>query len=407
MTSEDEVAREFSSWLSRHWDPDLPLRAWRGTFVDSGWSRPSWETDCFGRAMPAWSDRIVAGELAAAGAVGLPISGASFLAAETIHAHGAPELRGKFLRALLTGEDSWCQLFSEPGAGSDLASLSARAERDGDQWIVNGQKSWTTSAHYADMGMLLARTGTPGRGHDGITFFLLPMKQDGVEVRPVVQMNYRSSFNDVFLTNARISAANIVGAVGEGWPVAMTTLGFERKLGALSKPSYPAHKGRTLGEAQAEADEYFETYSWYPQRAGRVDLLVEHAVAKGRADDPEVRLALADVLVLQRVYEWTKARAATNAAGPELRAGASSIGKLLVSEIARRAANVHHLISGPDAVLEDPDAVLDGLTAEILLSVPAQSIAGGTDEIQRTILGERVLGLPREPRPGDPKAGRE
>ena len=160
------------------------------------------------------------------------------LAAPTIMTHGSDELRTRILRPTITGEVTWTQLFSEPGAGSDLAGLTTTAVRDGDDFVVNGQKVWNTSAHHADYGMLLARTDWDVPKHQGISYFVLPMDQPGVEVRPILQMNRHSSFNEVFLTDARIPAANFVGELGDGWRVARTTLMHERTFATLRRPSF-------------------------------------------------------------------------------------------------------------------------------------------------------------------------
>jgi len=329
--------------------------------------------------------------------VGSPVGSGTGLAAPTILAHGPDDLRDRFLAATLTGEVTWCQLFSEPGAGSDLAGLTTRAERDGDEWVVTGQKVWNTSAHHADLGMLLARTDWSVPKHQGITYFVLPMHQPGVEARPLRQMNGHASFNEVFLTEARVPADHVVGEVGDGWRAALTTLAFERRFGALARPSFPATQGRALDEARAEAAEHFETYKWYPQRAGRADLVAERARAAGADADPTTRQEMADLVALQRASRWTAERARAGLAlgrtpGPE-----GSIGKLANSVIARRAAHVHGRIAGAEGMLTGPDSPAGGTVAEVLVSVPAQSIAGGTDEIQHNILGERALGLPREP----------
>jgi alkylation response protein AidB-like acyl-CoA dehydrogenase len=341
----------------------------------------------------------VAGALGAAGAVGLPLGVGPALGAPTILAHGPDDVRERFLAPTVTGEQTWCQLFSEPGAGSDLAGLTTTARLDGDEWVVSGQKVWNTSAHHADLGLLLARSDWGVPKHEGLTYFVLPMDQPGVEARPLRQMNDHRSFNEVFLTEARVPRANVVGEVGGGWRVALTTLAFERRFGAMARPSFAAAGGRAVEEAQAEAAAYFETYKWYPQRAGRPDLVVERAQATGAAADPVVRQEIARLLSLQRASRWTAERARASLAlgrtpGPE-----GSIGKLATSLVARQAARVHALIAGADGLLTGPDSPLGGTIAEVLVSVPAQSIAGGTDEIQRNILGEKALGLPREPAP--------
>jgi alkylation response protein AidB-like acyl-CoA dehydrogenase len=306
-------------------------------------------------------------------------------------------VRRRFLLPTLTGELTWCQLFSEPGAGSDLAGLTTRAELDGDEWVINGQKVWNTSAHHADLGMLLARTDWDAPKHKGITYLVLPMHQPGVEARPLRQMNDHASFNEVFLTDARVPRGDVIGDINDGWRIALTTLAFERRFGAMSRPRYAAGPGRALEEARREADTHFETYKWYPQRAGRPDLVVERARATGASADARVRQEVARVLARYQSSRWTAERsraalAAGRTPGPE-----GSIGKLATSEVAREAARAHALIMGAAGLLSGPDSPLDGIVAEILVSVPAQSIAGGTDEIQKNIIGERALGLPREP----------
>jgi alkylation response protein AidB-like acyl-CoA dehydrogenase len=391
------LREEVAAWVAEQWDPDLSLVDWRRRLAASGWAAPSWPTRWHGAGLALWTDEVVSGALLAAGAVGAPVGVGMALAAPTILSHGPDEVRERFLRATLTGEQTWCQLFSEPGAGSDLAGLFTRAERDGDEWVVNGQKVWNTSAHHAHLGMLLARSDFGAPKHHGLTFFVLPMRQPGVEVRPLRQMNNHSSFNEVFLSDARVPDGHVVGEVGDGWRVALTTLAFERRFGAMNRPNYVPAPGRALDEARREADEHFATYRWYPQRAGRVDLVVERAQSTGAAHDPVVRQEIARVLSMQRVSRWTAERARAALAlgrtpGPE-----GSLGKLATSLVARQAARVHAMISGADAMLTGSTSALDGLIAEILVSVPAQSIAGGTDEIQRNIIGEKALGLPREP----------
>ncbi len=394
--SAEQVRADLTSWVQQNWDPRLPLREWRQLLLESGWAVPSWPPRWHGRGLPAWADELAGSELIRLGAVGLPVGSGTWLAAPTILAHGSDELRDRLLAPILTGEQTWCQLFSEPGAGSDLAGLSTSAVLDGDEWVINGQKVWNTSAHHADMGMLLARTDRDVPKHQGITYFALPMKQPGVEVRQLRQMNFHSSFNEVFLTEARIPRDNVIGEVGQGWKAALTTLAYERRFASLQRPGYAATAGRALDEARAEADDHFATYSWYPQRAGRPDLVIEHARAAGVSDDPVIRQAIARLLTLQRVSTWTAERArAARALGA--RPGAEgSIGKLAASTIARESAAVHAMIAGASALVTGPDSPLGGVIAEVLMSVPGQSIAGGTDEIQKNILAEKVLGLPGE-----------
>lgn len=391
------IRRDVITWLTANWDPDLSLVTWRGLLVDSGWACPSWPEQWFGRGLPPSADAVVGHEIRSFGAVGPPVGAAMTLVAPTLLEHGSDELRSRLLRPLLTGEHTWCQLFSEPGSGSDLASLSTRADRDGDEFVINGQKVWNTSAHHADYGMMLARTDTQAPKHRGITYFAFPMRQPGVEVRPIRQMNKHSSFNEVFIFDARVHRSNVVGDVGAGWGVALTTLSNERRLTVPAPVRADLADGRARCEAAAEAAEYRKTYEWYPQRAGRADLTIPQARALGRDMDPTVRQELAKLVALQRASQWTAQRAIAARAlgrqpGPE-----GSIGKLNASDIARQSAVAHSMIAGALALLDGPTALESGVIAEVLVSVPAVSIAGGTDEIQHNILGEQVLGLPKEP----------
>ncbi|HVA73211.1 MAG TPA: acyl-CoA dehydrogenase family protein [Acidimicrobiales bacterium] len=403
LTTEEDLRAEVRSWVEATWDPSLSLRAWREQLVESGWAVPSWPERWYGKGLPAWTDDVVRSEIHRCGAVSSVATGPAGLAGPTILEQGPDSTRERFLRPLLTGEEVWCQLFSEPSAGSDLAGLTATALLDGDEWIVNGQKVWNTSAHHADMGMLLARTSWDAPKHQGITYFVLPMKQPGVEVRPLRQMNYHASFNEVFLTDARIPRDWVVGEVNQGWTAALATLAHERRFSLFAELGRfeGVDPGQALDEARQEAAEISKVYSWYPQRAGRADLVVEHARTAGVERDPLVRQEIARLLALHRSSQWTAERAKASRAigrppGPE-----GSIGKLALSNVARQAAKVHAMIAGAGAMLagDDPLSPLQGVIAEILISVPGQSIAGGTDQIQRNILGERFLGLPKDPDP--------
>jgi alkylation response protein AidB-like acyl-CoA dehydrogenase len=289
----------------------------------------------------------------------------------------------------VTGEITWTQLFSEPGAGSDLAGLSTRADRDGDVFRVNGQKVWNTSAHHADYGLLLARTDWDAPKHRGITCFAVPMHQAGVEVRPLKQMNGHASFNEVYFTDALVDAANVIGEVNDGWAVALTTLAHERRLAPIHRgvigAATPA--GRAWQEAAAETARNAQPYTWYPQRAGRPDL-----VAAAHTDDAIARQEIARTLSLARAAQWTAARAAAARRGGKPPGAEGSLGKLSSSNIARQSARAHALLAGASGMTKE-----DPIVAEVMISVPAVSIAGGTDEIQHNILGERILGLPKEP----------
>ena len=274
-----------------------------------------------------------------------------------------------------------------------MAAATTRADFKGNKWIINGQKVWTTSAHKADWALLLARTDWDAPKHKGLSYFLLNMRQPGVNAQPLKQMNGHASFNQVFITDAEIEPELQMGKNGEGWKIATTTLMHERRgAGALRTWAVAStRKGRIYEEENAEIATTMEPYKWYPQRAGRVDLLLERAKATGKINDPVVRQELAKVLVLSKAAEWTamRARAAQEIGRPQGPEG--SLGKLLGSHVARAAARVHTMIDGANAMLTGSDGTLDGVIAEILVSVPATSIAGGTDEIQRNIISERIL----------------
>lgn len=398
--SEAEVRAEVRKWLAANWDPDMSLLEWRGKLADSGWGMPQWPKEWYGRGLSHTLARVVEEEFANVGAVRAASSGVRLLAAATLLEHGSDPQKKKFLRRILTGEDTWCQFFSEPGSGSDLAGATTRADLKGDFWIVNGQKVWTTSAHHADHGLLLARTDWDAPKHDGLSYFVIDVKQPGVDVQPLKQMNGHASFNQVFFTDAKVPQENLVGRVGEGWKVAMTTLAHERRgveaMSALPRSGSP--KGRIYLEERAETQKANQPYTWYPQRAGRVDLVIDRAKETGANKDPYVRQEIAKLLILAKSAEWTarRARAAQQQGRPQGPEG--SLGKLAASHVARASARVHTLTTGAGAMLTGRESPREGIIAEILVSVPAVSIAGGTDEIQRNIIAERVLDLPKEPR---------
>ncbi len=397
------IRTEVSEWLDANWSPDRSLVEWRNILVEGGWAAPHWPKAHYGRDYTIEEAAVVTQVFREKGAVGAPQGGPSRLAAETILAHGSTDQKERYLRPILTGEHAWCQLFSEPGSGSDLAGLSTKAELIDGQWIINGQKVWNTSAHHADFGILVARTDWDLPKHQGISYFLINMRQPGVEVRPLKQMNGHASFNEVFMTDAVVPPEDLVGGEGNGWAVATATLSYERRSFATLTRGGVQFDGERIGQVYDEYDREVaianEPYTWYPQRQGRVDLLVRRARETGAIRDAEVRQEIAKAISLKRGTEIAaeiaeaKRKAGTNEVIP-----AGSIGKLAASVIARQAAHAHTLIAGADAMLAGADSAEEGMVAEVLLSVPAISIAGGTDEIQRNIISERVLGMPKETR---------
>ncbi|MDP2377052.1 acyl-CoA dehydrogenase family protein [Reyranella sp.] len=397
--TEEQVRADVRAWLKANWDPELSLLEWRNKLVESGWGAPHYPKEWHGRGLPVKFNTPIDDEFAKVGAITVARAGIRTLAAATILDHGTDFHKQKFLRRILTGEDTWCQLFSEPGSGSDMAGAVTRADKKGNKWVINGQKVWTTSAHKAHWGLLLARANWDAVKHKGLAYFVLDMKQPGVQVHPLRQMNGHASFNQVFFTDAEVEPEMMICDVGDGWTVATTTLMHERRGadGLRTWAQASNRKGRIYEEEKAEIATTMEPYKWYPQRAGRVDLVMKRAKETGKIADPVVRQEIAKLLIMSKSAEWTarRARAAQNQGKPQGPEG--SLGKLASSHVARQAARVHTYITGSDALLSGADSPMEGVIAEILVSVPATSIAGGTDEIQRNIISERVLKMPKEP----------
>ena len=222
--NEANLRAEVRTWLEENWDPNRGLVEWRNILADSGWGMPTWPSAWYGRDLPVGLGPVVEEAFRDFGAIGVARSGVRMLVAATLLEHGSDLHKSKFLRRILTGEDTWCQLFSEPGSGSDLAGLTTRAEFQGNQWVVSGQKVWSTSAHKADWGVLLARTDWDAHKHAGLSYFVIDMSQPGVEARPLQQMNGYASFNEVFMTEAKVPPDMLVGETGQGWQIATTTL---------------------------------------------------------------------------------------------------------------------------------------------------------------------------------------
>jgi alkylation response protein AidB-like acyl-CoA dehydrogenase len=319
-------------------------------------------------------------------------------------------VRERFLRDIVTGAKAWCQLFSEPGAGSDLASLQAKAVRDGDEWIVNGQKVWTSGAQVADLGMLLARTNPDAPKHQGITYFVIDMDQGAaIDVRPLREMTGRALFNEVFLSDARVSNADIVGELNNGWAAAMTTLGNERVgLGGggggavgIAPGERAGFLDRRAGDFSPKASEGSKgrraTGTAMAMGARGAKALITLAQSNGKNKDPHIRQQLAQLHSMGEVTRFTHLRskaasAAGKRPGPEV-----STGKLMISKITRASREIGLQILGADGMLAGKDAPLNGMVQEMAIFSPAVSIYGGSDEIQKNIIGERVLGLPKEP----------
>jgi alkylation response protein AidB-like acyl-CoA dehydrogenase len=305
------------------------------------------------------------------------------------------------VRPILDGTHNWCQLFSEPGSGSDLAGLTTRAERDGDRWIVNGQKVWSSMARECDYGMLLARTDFDVPKHNGISWFAFKLDQPGVTVRPLREMTGDAVFNEVFLDGAEVDDADLIGGAGNGWAVTQTTLFFERTgIGAGGSHAgfpVPGPKGGLLSRRAGEAALDPEPPSG--QLVVQFADLLALARSHGRAGDPLIRQQLARLYAYSKLGQWNAQRAKAEAK----QGGGQSIanlGKVAQTRIMKQSASLAVDILGADGTLAAPDGTAGGRFSNALVFSAASSIYGGTDEIQRNIIAERSLGLPREELPG-------
>jgi alkylation response protein AidB-like acyl-CoA dehydrogenase len=372
--TEAEFQAEAAAWLAAHageGPPDYgaicpPDRieegiAWQRAIRDAGFAGIHWPVEFGGRGLTADHNAVWLLECAKAGVppvlnmVGLVLAGGAILR------FGTPDQQARHLRATLDAEHVWCQLFSEPGAGSDLAGLSTRAERDGDRFVVNGQKVWCSGGRYSNWGILMARTDPDARKHaqkkhQGISFFLCPMDLPGIEVRPLAQMTGESEFDEVFFTDVEVPADCLLGPLHGGWGVGMAVLTSER-----------GHIGTSVIGLERRLDQMA-------------------SLAQGRDLSPVERQQL--TALLSRGHAM---KAMAQRQGP-VASTAASLMKLGITEMMFDVAMLRGAVAATDAVL-------DGSAAFGMLSAPGGRIAGGTSQVQRNIIGERLLGLPREPRP--------
>lgn len=392
----DDIRSEVEGWLGDHWDPDLTVAAWWAQLAESGWGAPTWPEEWSGKGLSRKEATLVREAFSARQVLGAPAGLGMMLAGPTILTHGTKEQKARYLRPIVAGEVAWCQLFSEPGAGSDLASIQCRAVRDGDEWVITGQKVWTSGGHVSDLGMLIARTDPEVPKHQGITYFAIEMDQPGIEVRPLREMTGRALFNEVFLDEARVADDAVIGGLGNGWAVANTTLMNERVGlggGGGAAGGAPGRKGGLLDRKAGEVVTRGERTGTAAVLGARGYSMLE-TLAKERGDvtDPLIRQDLARLYTLEQISRYTQLRSRSGKPGPE-----ASTGKLQMSRMIRLTREVGLSILGADGMLHGEDAPLDGLVQELALFSPAPSIYGGTDEIQKNIIGERVLGLPKEP----------
>jgi len=367
------------SMFSENESPEMieECKAWQQKKADAGWACITWPKDLGGRGGTLMENIIFSQEEAKYKIppnifmIGLGMAG------PTIQVHGTPDQKQKWLPSMLRGDVVWCQLFSEPGAGSDLAGLRTKAVKDGDEWVINGQKVWTSGAHYSKWGILVTRSDFDAPKHKGLTYFVIDMESEGVEIRPIKQITGGANFNEVFMTDVRIPDANRLDAVGNGWAVSLTTLMNERM---------------SIGGGMGMGAELL---------IGELDRIAETAYIDGAPakDSPAVRQKIAEYYTRMKAMELTVNRTLSALSKGGMPGSESSIIKvamgILLQEIASYAMELQ---GGLGTEFGEQATFAGGLWQELYLGIPAIRIAGGTDEVQRNIIGERVLGLPTEAR---------
>ncbi|MCU1397840.1 MAG: acyl-CoA dehydrogenase [Acidimicrobiales bacterium] len=338
-------------------------KAWQATLFEHGWAGITWPTEHGGRGGSSVQQMIFNQELAKFDIPQSVFAQGIGMAGPTLIHHGTPEQQARYLPPMLRGDELWCQLFSEPGAGSDLAALSTKAELDGEEYVVNGQKVWTSSAHYSDWGILLARTNPDVPKHQGITYFLVDMRTPGIDVRPLRQITGAAHFNEVFLTDVRIPKENVVGEVNRGWGVTMTTLTNERTLigGSVSNP---------------------------------VEDLLRLADRFGGRTDPNRRQDLAATYIRMQLLTFLGWRVQSAVSKGKQPGPESSVLKLAYTRQLSAIGDLGLAIAGASGMLSDADDPDVFAWTQTFLGQWASRIGGGTDEVQRNIVAERVLGLP-------------
>ncbi len=390
--AEEQFRDEVRTWLEEHLvgdfadlhgrggmgQEDIPealLIAWEQELAAGGWVGLGYPEALGGRPVTLMEQVVFFSTYVEARAPGRIPNVGSTLLGPTVVAYGTDEQKQRWVPPIIAATEWWCQGYSEPNAGSDLANVSTKAVRDGDHWVISGQKVWTSLAHMADWCFVVARTDPSQERHKGLSYLLVPMDQPGIEVRPIVQITGGAEFNEVFLDEARTPIDNIVGTEGDGWKVAMGTLGFER--GAS-----------TLGQQMTFRQEF--------------DQLLEYAQQSGAADDPVLRQELAQAYSTLEILRYNQLRmlsieASGGVPGPEM-----SIGKLYWASWHRAFGELMMRVRGATALVAGDPATGDGYVLDsaqrTFLYSRAHTIYGGSNQVQRNILGERVLGLPREPR---------
>ncbi len=380
---EAEFRAEASAFLSQHLDPKgaRPLRqriagdefmrqakAWQALKADNQFAQITWPKEWGGRGGSSMQNVIWGQEEAKFDAPTGPFTIGLGMCIPTVIAFGSDDHKARYVKKALRGEEIWCQLFSEPSAGSDVAGLKTRAVRDGDDWVINGQKVWTSGAHYSDYGILLVRTDPKAPKHKGLTMFIVNMKQAGVEARPIHQASGGREFNEVYFTDVRIPDSDRLGEVGEGWKVAIVTLMNERlAVGGSPGPDWSE--------------------------------IMDYAKQSGTITDGAFRENLADWYVAAQGYKLTKLRTQTALSRGQTPGPENSIGKIITANQLQDICNSAIEMQDHYGLMTDTETMpADALFQQSFMWAPGLRIAGGTDEILKNIIAERVLGLPQDVR---------
>ncbi len=417
-----DTTEQLLAWLEENWDPDLTVGEWWQRLGLSGWAAPMLPADAYGRGMIRADAMRVSQTIARFGALGAPIGMGIGLVSPTIVTHGTREQIDLYVREAVTGQKGWCQLFSEPGAGSDLAGLSTKAVRHDDEWIINGQKVWTSGGHRADMGMLLARTDPTAPKHQGISWFAFDMRQPGVDVRPLREMTGNAMFSEVFFSDARVLDRARIGDLNDGWKVANTTLFHERSGmgaggGGRGAVGSMAQAGTISGNLDKRAGDFVvkrpseakKRTTTSAKRTSPAQDYIDLAKKFGRSEDPVIRQGLVQLHIMRELARLTTERhKAARASGGDI-PGVPNFSKLLMGHTVRHTRDLGMQILGARGLLhanagEDRSALRDEAGGDAAIAATSQALGaqalpifGGTDQIQMNIIGERVLGLPKDP----------
>jgi alkylation response protein AidB-like acyl-CoA dehydrogenase len=392
-------------WIEENWKDSLTLRQWWQLMNDAQLSFPRWPSAWFGRDCSEAEQNDIARAFADKKVLGPPTGLGVLMGAPVTMTFGTEEQKQRWLPNLANGTEGWCQLFSEPGAGSDLASVSCRAERDGDEWVINGQKVWTSGALHSTRGMLVARNDFDQPKHKGLTYFIIDLEQPGVEIRPIKQMNGLAHFNEVFFNDARVSDADRVSDINNGWAITAATLGFERSglsEGAGGGVRVPAGKqAGNLDRAVGELLERVKASKSHPDEYGGL-LSTLQKIELPQGLNAIQRQKMIDLSINERIAEMTRERIASTMKKGQSPGAEASTMKLHWTNGLRISRDLGMELLGADGMLTGDDLPVEGKVQHFFLSMPSASIAGGSDEVQRNIIGEKTLGLPKDAQT-DPK----